>query len=326
MMDGEAQFIDLLRGIASHPAARGLNDDAAVLEFGSETLVVTHDAMAQDVHFFDDADPADVAWKLLAVNLSDLAAKGAKPVGVLLGYSLSNSDWDAAFTAGLHDALVHYDVPLLGGDTVRPAGESNDKRSFGLTAIGQATSESVPSRAGAQAGDRLYITGPIGAAYAGYQLAKERSTDTGDDELLNAFLRPTALLEEGALIAETASASMDVSDGILLDASRMARASGLGLRIDLQRIPFSIAAAKRHFPVAQFHDDVAFVTDVQCAKLAEDTLTFGDDYQLLFALSEKREPPVNAWYIGDFESDSGLKLTLGKQSILLPESLGFQHH
>ena len=87
-MTTELAFIDALRRIGTHPAARGLDDDCAVLELGSETLILTHDTMVEGVHFLPDADPADVAWKLVAVNLSDLAAKGAEPLGVLLGYML----------------------------------------------------------------------------------------------------------------------------------------------------------------------------------------------------------------------------------------------
>ena len=90
----ETAFIDSLRALATHPAARGLADDAAVLEIGGRSLVLTHDMLVEGVHYLPDDPPADVAWKLLAVNLSDLAAKGARPIGVLLGYSLGESDWD----------------------------------------------------------------------------------------------------------------------------------------------------------------------------------------------------------------------------------------
>src|SRR5687767_15937326 len=101
-----------MRGIAVDPAARGLEDDAAVLEVGGTTLVLTHDMIVEGVHFLPDDPPADVAWKLLAVNLSDLAAKGARPAGVLLGYMLSGDEWDRAFAAGLTEAAAGFAVPL----------------------------------------------------------------------------------------------------------------------------------------------------------------------------------------------------------------------
>src|SRR3546814_4076228 len=110
----EADFIARLRAIATDPAARGLADDVAVWE----GLVLTHDMIVEGIHFLPDEAPQDVAWKLVAVNLSDLAAKGAAPLGVLLGYSLTgDAAWDEAFASGLAVALRRFGVPLLGGDT-----------------------------------------------------------------------------------------------------------------------------------------------------------------------------------------------------------------
>jgi thiamine-monophosphate kinase len=145
----EPEFIAALRSLARDPAARGLLDDAAVLG----DLVFTHDMIVEGVHFLGDDPPEDIAWKLAAVNLSDLAAKGAEPVGCLLGYTLGPEAWNAAFIAGLQEVLEAHAMPLLGGDTVK----ANGPRSFGLTAIGRASH--VPSRAGAKAGDALYVTG-----------------------------------------------------------------------------------------------------------------------------------------------------------------------
>ena len=154
----EADFIARLRSIAVDPAARGLNDDAAVWD----GLVLTHDMIVEGVHFLPDDTPQDVAWKLVAVNLSDLAAKGAAPVGVLVGYSLGDAAWDAAFADGLDLVLRRFGVILLGGDTVRvPAGAP---RSFGLTAIGRAPPGGAPPRSGARPGDRIWVTGSIGNA------------------------------------------------------------------------------------------------------------------------------------------------------------------
>jgi thiamine-monophosphate kinase len=169
----ESDFLALLRPLATHPAARGFMDDAAVLG----DLVFTHDVLVEGVHFLPDDPPQDVAWKLLAVNLSDLAAKGAVPVGVLLGYPLSDDDWDRAFVAGLGEALTAFDVPLLGGDTVR------GPRVLSLTAIGR--SAVAPARSGAQAGDLLYVTGVIGRAGLGLN---------GDPAHLTAYRRPTPRL------------------------------------------------------------------------------------------------------------------------------------
>ena len=135
----EADFIARLRAIATDPAARGLADDAAEWE----GLVLTHDMIVEGIHFLPDDTPQDVAWKLVAVNLSDLAAKGAAPVGILVGYSLGDDAWDAAFVEGLDVALRRFGIILLGGDTVRvPAGAP---RSFGLTAVGRAPAGGAPA-------------------------------------------------------------------------------------------------------------------------------------------------------------------------------------
>ncbi len=270
-MSGEAAFIAALRSLATHPAARGFNDDAAVLEVGGETLVLTHDMMVEGVHWLPAQDPADVAWKLVATNLSDLAAKGAEPIGVLLGYSLGGDD--LRFIDGLRDALATFDVPLLGGDTVG-GGPSNRPatRAHGLTAIGRATHRPVPSRGGAQAGDAVWVTGTIGAAMLGFDAVLT------DPEHARAFARPTPLLAEGRALAPLVTAMMDVSDGLLLDASRIALASNVCLALDRAAIPLApgVAAADR----------------------ADEALRWGDDYQLLFTLPAGVAPPVTATRIG----------------------------
>src|SRR5690606_34674449 len=185
-MKAEAAFIDSLRALAHHPAARGLLDDAAVLEVGGETLVLTHDMMVEGVHFPLAADPADVAWKLVAVNLSDLAAKGAEPLGVLLGFMLGEGQ--ERFAEGLAEVLDRYGTPLLGGDTVA----GGPPRAFGLTAIGRATHVPVPSRGGARPGDALWLTGELGAAMLGFEALRD-----GTDADSYAYRRPLARLLEG---------------------------------------------------------------------------------------------------------------------------------
>ena len=262
-MTSESTFIAALRSIATHPAARGLSDDCAIIELGSETLILTHDAMAEGVHFLAGQDPADVAWKLVASNLSDLAAKGAEPIGVLLGYQLGADD--ARFVAGLGEVLAHYNVPLLGGDTISATGA----QVLGLTALGRATHRPVPSRSGAQAGDTLWLTGPVGAAMLGFEALKAGRGDS------LAYRRPVALLAEGRALAPLVSAMMDLSDGLLLDARRMADASQV--TFDIERIAVPIAAPEPR---------------------RDEALRWGDDYQLLFAAAPSARIPVAAHRIG----------------------------
>ncbi len=295
-----------MRALATDPAARGLLDDTAVIELGNEALIVTHDMMAEGVHWLSNADPADVAWKLVASNLSDLAAKGARPLGVLLGFMLGEDEWDRRFAVGLQLVLERYDVALLGGDTVSNRG---DKRALGMTAIGAATHRPVPSRSGAHVGDLLYVTGTLGDALAGFELI-----DAGFDEvgqLANAYNRPEPRLAEGQAVAPYVHAMMDISDGLLLDAERMAGASNVGIAIDLKRIPLS--------PLYVSYRSDTLESRMQAA-------SWGDDYQLLFAAAPDVHIPVAATILGRATEGAGLTLHEGEKRLPLPPSLGYQHH
>ena len=282
----EPDFIAALRALPLHPGARGLADDCAVLTIGGETLVITHDMMAEGTHFRPDADMADVAWKLVASNLSDLAAKGAEPVGVLLGHMLGRDD--ARFLAGLHEALAAFGAPLLGGDTVAAQGA----RSFGLTAIGRATHQPVPSRSGARPGDSIYLTGPGGRAMLGF---------AGEAEHLAAFNRPQPRLTEGQALAPHVSAMMDVSDGLLLDSWRMAQASGVTFALEPASIPVADPAQR------------------------DACIRWGDDYELLFTAPPAARLPVAAHRIGTVIACADAPLMLGDEPLTDPASLGYQH-
>jgi thiamine-monophosphate kinase len=303
----EPQFIAMMRAIATDPSARGLMDDAATLKIGTETLIITHDMMVEAVHWLPDANPADVAWKLVASNLSDLASKGAQPMGVMLGYMLGEDVWDAAFAAGLNDALAHYSVPLLGGDTVKAIGKL-DARSVGMTALGLATTAIVPARYGAQEGDLLYVTGTLGDAKAGYDLARQGNSEPAF--LLSSFNRPAALLDEGRLLAPIARAMMDISDGLFIDAQRMASASKLAAIIDVSQIPLSSEYADYYGDTLQSRMDAG---------------SWGDDYQLLFACADNLPLPVAAKKVGHFTIGDGLTLMDGETRLDLPTCLGFEH-
>ncbi|MCC5611684.1 thiamine-phosphate kinase [Nostoc sp. CHAB 5834] len=304
-MVSESTFIGLMRAMATNPAARGLLDDTAVVEFGNEALILTHDMMAEGVHWQSNADPADVAWKLVASNLSDLAAKGARPLGVLLGFMLGEDEWDRSFAAGLDVVLKHYDVALLGGDTVTNRG---DKRALGITAIGTATYRPVPSRSGAEIGDLLYVTGTLGDALAGFELIDAGFDEVG--ELADAFNRPEPRLVEGQTLAPIVKAMMDVSDGLLLDAERMASASKVGMSIDLAQIPLS--------PLYVSYRGETLESRLQAA-------SWGDDYELLFAASPTAQISVPATAIGFVTEGAGISLHFNGARVELPPSLGYQH-
>lgn len=303
-MSAEARFLTLLRLLANDPAARGLMDDAAVLDLPASRLVLTSDTMVEGVHYLP-ADPPDaVGWKLAAVNLSDLAAKGARPLGCLLNYALSgDDDWDSAFLEGLGEALGRHAMPLLGGDTVKmPPGAP---RSVSLTAIGEATG-AVPARGGAQAGDRLYVTGPVGDAGVGLNLVRADSAASGP--LVDAYRRPRPRLAEGALLAPHVTAMMDISDGLLIDAARMGAASGLAVVID--HIPLSPAMER---------------TRIASSAVMIAAASAGDDYELLFAMPATMRPPIAAIPVGHLRAGGGLTLMIDGAVMPLPARLGWEH-
>ncbi|MBD8641210.1 thiamine-phosphate kinase [Sphingomonas sp. CFBP 13733] len=291
----EAEFIAALRRLPLHPAARGLNDDTALLDAGP--LVVTTDTLVEGVHFLPTDPAQDVAWKLVATNLSDLAAKGAVPEGILLNYPLGDDAWDRAFLEGLADILTAHDTRLIGGDTVTlPPGAP---RILTVTAFG--SDAAAPARAGAKPGDALYVTGTIGDAGAGLAIALGKA---GPAKLLAAYRRPQPRLADGRRLARHVHAMMDVSDGLLIDAARMALASGLAVAIDLAAIPLSDAYRR-----------------VSGDRVA--AATAGDDYQLLFAAPE--DFATDATRIGAFFTGSGLVLHDAGTPVPLPPSLGYEH-
>ncbi|HEU0044162.1 thiamine-phosphate kinase [Sphingomonas sp.] len=291
----EAAFLAALRALPLHPGARALRDDVAVVA----GLVVTTDTLVEGVHFLADDPPADVAWKLLAVNLSDLAAKGAVPEGVLLNYPLSTAGWDATFVEGFGVALAAFGCSLIGGDTVSlPPGVP---RVLTVTALGR--DAVAPARSGARAGDGLWVTGTIGDAGAGLRIARGES---GPDPLLAAYHRPRPRLAEGRALAPVVAAMCDVSDGLLIDAGRMAAASGLAVTVELDTVPLSPALR-------------AFDPDPLAAATA------GDDYELLFALAEGLTPPVAATRVGGFSVGAGLTLNDSGRPVPLPARLGWEH-
>lgn len=290
-MPDEFAFLAALRAIATHPAAAGLADDTAVLDVGAGRLVLTSDTMVEAVHYRPH-DPADaIGWKLAAVNLSDLAAKGAAPIGCLLNYALSgDADWDRAFLDGLNQALTRFAMPLLGGDTV--AMPKGAPRSLTLTAIGRAQA-AIPLRSGAKQGDTLWVTGSIGGAGL---------RPDGNPRDLARYLRPQPRLVEGQALAPLATAMMDVSDGLLIDARRLAEASGVAIAIDLDAVPLAWPG----------------LDPIEAA-------TAGDDYELLFTLPAGVTPPVSATRIGIARMGSGLTLFSNGGSIPLPDRLGYSH-
>lgn len=253
------------------PGSLDLQDDAAVLAppAGRE-LVLTADAMVAGVHFLPDDPPHLVGRKLLRVNLSDLAAKGATPLGYLMTVSTPRDTpeaWFVDFTAGLADDQFTYGVALLGGDTTSTPGPI----ALSLTAIGHVAPGQAVRRAGASAGDGIWVTGTIGDGALGLAVAHGRLADASGHLLLRYRLPQPRL---GLSIAGVASAGMDVSDGLVQDLGHICRASNAGAEVEAELVPLSEPAR------AAGPDWLA-----TC-------LTGGDDYELLLAVPPAREPAL----------------------------------
>lgn len=305
----ELALIDRLRLLATDPGARGLDDDVAVIG----DLVLTHDMIAEGVHFLDSDPPASVGWKLIAVNLSDLAAKGAEPIAALMGVSLiGESDWEEKFLSGVEAACETYGIALIGGDTIAlPQGAP---RVLGLTAVGRGGSR-IPSRSGGAPGDILWLVGALGDASAG--LALLQADGEAEGPLVEAYRRPVPQLAAGRLIAPHATAMMDVSDGLLLDLSRLCAASGCAAKVDLDALPLSRAYIAEH-------------GGHRSARLK--AATGGDDYALLAAISAGFDPlglslprGTILQRIGTLAAGEGISLFDSTGDVPLPEQLGYEH-
>jgi thiamine-monophosphate kinase len=268
------------------PGALDLGDDAALLiPPPKRELVLTVDAMVAGVHFLPD-DPADlVGRKLLRVNLSDLAAKGATPLGYLMTVSAPRHTpdaWFAAFAAGLAADQAEFAVTLLGGDTTSTPGPI----SLSLTAIGHVAPGQMLHRTGARAGDGIWVTGTIGDGALGLAVAQGKLADPSG-YLLDRYRLPRPRL--GLRIADFATAGMDISDGLVQDLGHLCRAARLGRPARLGR-----AARVGDAAGLQAEIEAALVPLSDAARAAgpdwlATCLTGGDDYELLLAVPQVRE-------------------------------------
>ena len=282
----EDELIATLFAPLAGAAALGLKDDAALLPPIGDPLAVTADMLVAGVHFFADDPPALIAKKALRVNLSDLAAKAATPLGFLLSIALPpdwTNDWLAAFAQGLGEDARVFHAPLLGGDTTATLGPLT----IAITAFGAAPR--FISRTGAQPGDGVYVSGTIGDAALGLRLRQDpvlgAALSTVEQEaLLSRYLLPTPRLDLVDLLRAGASAAMDVSDGLTGDLAKLTRASGVSARVEVARMPLSAAgqALTAHAPA-----------------LLEVALTGGDDYEILFTAHPGFMPPAGVVRIGE---------------------------
>ncbi|WP_337840394.1 thiamine-phosphate kinase [Rheinheimera sp.] len=249
----------------------GIGDDGAVLQVREGCdLVVTTDSMIEGTHFFPDVDPRALGHKLVAVNVSDLAAMGAEPCWLSLGLTLPRVDeaWLTAFAEGLSETADYYNCQLIGGDTTK------GPLSLTMIAKGQVPKGKALTRAGAKVGDYVYVTGTLGDAALGLQLVQQQVEVSKKHRahLLQRFHYPTARVALGQALRTIASSAMDISDGLAGDILHILRRSGVGAVIDVSRIPMSQA----------LKDSCSAEQALQLA------LSGGEDYELLFTVPEIR--------------------------------------
>jgi thiamine-monophosphate kinase len=270
------------RPLATSPGAFGLTDDAAILTPppGCD-LVLTTDGVISGVHFMPHDPPGLIARKVLRMNLSDLAAKGAKPVGFLLSVALPapiDEEWIAAFAKGVGEDAEEYGCPLLGGDTDHTPGPL----AITIAAFGAVPHGKMVRRATAKMGDAVVVSGTIGDAALGLLRHKDnllvkrwQLTDEQGDYLKLRYLLPEPRTAMAEAVLRYASAAMDVSDGLAGDLAKLCHASGIAAEIDVSRVPLSDAA------------QAALTAD---PALIETILAGGDDYEILLTLAPDQLP------------------------------------
>lgn len=317
---GELSLIEILRrrfGRRSKGVSVGIGDDAAVISAG-ENIFLTTDMMVEGVHFdLSWITPFQLGFKLVSVNISDIFAMGGRPRYVLLNFSVqrnSTMEFFDRFFDGIEEALKIYGVSLIGGDI-----SSSDRIMLSLTAVG--TAEKILKRKGARVGDRIYVTGMLGDSACGLALLKKirRTVDLAKPgrkglpvawnvaaPLLRRHLMPLARNPEG--VSGAATAMIDVSDGLLIDLSRLCRASGVGARILVPDLP-----------VSKEMIEASACLGIPALELA---LAGGEDYELLFTAPAKAG--VKAFCIGEITS-SGISVIDEKGKRIKVSARGYQH-
>lgn len=266
-----------------------VGDDCALLRLNAhERMAVSVDTMVSGVHFFADSFPEDIGYRAVAVALSDLAAMGARPLAMTLALTLPEADefWLHSFSEGLAQASEQYQIPLVGGDTtVGPL-------TISVQVMGAVPQDQALLRDGAQPGDSIYVSGTLGDAAAALAFLRgEWQPGAAEGEaLLQCLHRPQVPIDLGRALLGTATAAIDISDGLLADAGHIAAASGVQLNIEPSLIPLS-AAISTH----------------TCADtVLRWALSGGDDYQLCFCLPQNVVPPRHVTCIGEVAAGEGV--------------------
>ncbi|KTD35719.1 thiamine monophosphate kinase (AIR synthase) [Legionella nautarum] len=293
----------------------GIGDDAACLALpeGMELLIST-DTLVAEVHFLSSWDAYDIAYKAVMVNVSDIAAMAAKPCWISLALTLPelNQSWLRRFSQGLHEALRQFDIALIGGDTTR------GPLSMTLTVHGLAPAGKAVRRKGAKPGDKIYVSGELGAAALAVNYLQKNDLDEGDKkELMQKLQHPCPRIDLAETLQKSASAAIDISDGLSADLNHICEASGVGASLYFSAIPVH-----------------PLVKKYQQEKAVDFALIGGDDYELCFTvpaakeakfLTELKDAGLNCYAIGIIEEKPGMRVEMrdGKVKSFVPK--GYSH-
>jgi thiamine-monophosphate kinase len=297
---------------------RGIGDDAAILQVPEgQQLVVTTDTLVLDRHFPKNTFAADIGYKALAVNLSDLAAMGAEPAWILLALTLPAADevWLTQFTQGFFSLLHDFHCQLVGGDVTRGP-LTITVQALGFVPVGKAL-----CRSGAKVGDRIYVTGTLGDAGLALRYIQEKCpinlSKQQSQYLLQRLNRPEPRVALGLALRDIASSVIDISDGLAADLSHILKASQVAATVDVTKLPLS-----------------SILQELPAEEAWRLALSAGDDYELCFTVSESRESELQAVLeplacaytcMGIITEGNGLLLKKEDGSAFLLKAQGFQH-
>jgi len=312
---GERETIKLINKLVKSDAAVGIGDDCAAIDIGTKYLLVTTDMMVTKTHIPKGMGPYDIGWSIVAVNLSDIAGMGGRPLGVVTAIGITRGhpiDFLEQMVDGMNDCALRFSTSIVGGDT-----KEHDDLILCGTAIGEVDKDKILLRRGARPGDLVAVTGQLGRGGAGFYSLK-RGLNLKDAEV--ALRRPWPRVKEGMALSASGivTSCMDISDGLSASIFEMSRSSGMTFEIDYSKLP----KAKEV--------DMAF-QDLQRQK--DLTLNFGDDFELLFTVKREAEAEL-AKIAQACECPMTIigKVTSGEENILIDngmreklENLGYEH-
>ncbi len=312
---GERETIGLIKRIIQSDATIGPGDDCAAIDLGDKYLLMTTDMMATKSHVPKGMGPYDIGWSIIAVNLSDIAAMGGRPIGLVTAIGITRGhpiDFIEQMADGMNDCARRFGTSIVGGDT-----KEHDDLVLCGTAFGEVPKDGILLRKGAKAGDLIVVSGHLGRAGAGYHSLKR---GLGLKEAEDALKRPWPRISEGIALSASGfvTSCMDISDGLSASIFEMSRNSGLTYEVDYEKVP------KAKEVDMAFHD---------LERQKDLVLNFGDDFELLFTIDRESEEAL-----AKLAEECGCpftvigKVTSGEENILIDggkreklENLGYEH-